>query len=77
VPPERIVHAMGRHERKHFYAAGEHFFLENLSRGADTIHTTARGQMSERPQRPFFGMQIVLEFTLPMLVIRNYVLEPE
>jgi hypothetical protein len=32
--------------------------------------------VSEMPQRRFFGKQSSFEFTLPMLVIRNYVLEP-
>ena len=77
LPLERENQTTRRRERKKFYATGEDFSLEQPVRKADTKGTKARGKASENPQRLFFGKQIVLEFTLPMLVLRNYVLEPE
>ena len=77
LPLERENQTTRRCERKKFCAADEDFSLEQPGRKADITGTKARGKASESPQRLFFGKQIVLEFTLPMLVLRNYVLEPE
>ena len=77
MPLERENQTTRRCERKKFYATGEDFSLEQPGRKADITGTKACGKVSERPQRLFFGKQMVLEFTLPMLVLRNYVLEPE
>jgi hypothetical protein len=61
-----------------FLSIAKIFILRNPAR-APIVESDKRAGESvrERPQCWFFGMQSYLEFTLPMLVIRNYVLEPE
>jgi len=37
---------------------------------------SARQNAQAGPQRRFFGTRVIVRFTLPLLVIRSYVLEP-
>jgi hypothetical protein len=66
----------GANARK-FCADGQHFLLEEFSPQDEVVSRRARGRMSERGRSACSLKPMMREFTLPMLVIRNYVLEPE